>query len=126
MRYVSILILILLASLSAACSDDEGGNPGGLPDKGIVVELSTGQLDTKAHLYSQASLHHVQRVYAVLYHCPEDGSDTTVVASQLLMIPNLGIRRTTNTTTTGRDNRKPKHSNYDCRRWVYSKSPDGL
>lgn len=85
MRYVSILILILLASLSAACSDDEGGNPGGLPDKGIVVELSTGQLDTKAHLYSQASLHHVQRVYAVLYHCPEDGSDTTVVASQLLM-----------------------------------------
>lgn len=91
MRYVSILILILLASLSAACSDDEGGNPGGLPDKGIVVELSTGQLDTKAHLYSQASLHHVNRVYAVLYHCGDmsttdiDPEETTVVASQLLM-----------------------------------------
>ena len=85
MKHVSILILILLASLSAACSDDEDGNLGGLPDKGIVIELSTGQLDTKAHLYSQASLHHVNRIYAVLYHCPEDGGDTTVVASQLLM-----------------------------------------
>lgn len=86
MKHASILILILLASLSAACSDDKGGNSGRLPDKGIVIELSTGQLDTKAHLYSQASLHHVNRVYAVLYHCPEDvGGDTTVVASQLLM-----------------------------------------
>ena len=56
MKHVSILILIFLACLFAGCADEPIDSPEGLPEKGIVVRLTTGQLDTKTHLYSQASL----------------------------------------------------------------------
>ena len=91
MKHVSILILIFLACLFAGCADEPIDSPEGLPEKGIVVRLTTGQLDTKTHLYSQASLHHVTRIYAILYYCGDmtaddiDPEKTKVVASQLLM-----------------------------------------
>ena len=91
MKHVSILILIFLACLFAGCADEPINSPEGLPEKGIVVRLTTGQLDTKTHLYSQASLHHVTRIYAILYYCGDMTADdivpekTKVVASQLLM-----------------------------------------
>lgn len=91
MKHVSILILIFLACLFAGCADEPIDSPEGLPEKGIVVKLTTGQLDTKTHLYSQASLHHVTRIYAILYYCGDmtaddiDTEKTKVVASQLLM-----------------------------------------
>ena len=66
MKHVSLLILIFLASLFVGCADESIDSLDGLPEKGIVVKLTTGQLDTKTHLYSQASLHHVTRVYAIL------------------------------------------------------------
>ena len=55
MKHVSILILIFLACLFAGCADEPIDSPEGLPEKGIVVKLTTGQLDTKTHLYSQAT-----------------------------------------------------------------------
>ena len=91
MKHVSILILIFLACLFAGCADEPIDSPEGLPEKGIVVRLTTGQLDTKTHLYSQASLHHVTQIYAILYYCGDmtaddiDPKKTKVVASQLLM-----------------------------------------
>lgn len=51
MKHVSILILIFLACLFAGCADEPIDSPEGLPEKGIVVRLTTGQLDTKTHLY---------------------------------------------------------------------------
>ena len=90
MKHVHLLILLLLTCFWAGCSDDLTDSPNGLPKKGIVVQLTTGRLDTKAHLYSQASLQHVSRVYAILYYCGETAESeinpetTTVVASQLL------------------------------------------
>ena len=47
MKHVSILILIFLACLFAGCADEPIDSPEGLPEKGIVVKLTTGQLDTK-------------------------------------------------------------------------------
>lgn len=92
MKHVSILFLIFLTCFWAGCSDELIDTPEDLPKKGIVVKLTTGQLDTKTHLYSQASLHHVEKVYAILYYCGEmtetetdiDPDSTTVVTSQLL------------------------------------------
>ena len=75
MKHVSILILIFLACLFAGCADEPIDSPEGLPEKGIVVRLTTGQLDTKTHLYSQASLHHVTRIYAILYYCGDMTAD---------------------------------------------------
>lgn len=91
MKHVSLLILIFLASLFVGCADESIDSPEGLPEKGIVVKLTTGQLDTKTRLYSLASLHHVTRVYAILYYRGDmtaddmDPEKTKVVASQLLM-----------------------------------------
>ena len=91
MKQISLLILIFLTCLFAGCSDDSidiSQEP--VPEKGIVVELTTGQLETKTDLYSQASLHHVKSVYAILYYCGEsttttiDPKTTKVVSSQLL------------------------------------------
>lgn len=92
MKHVSILFLIFLTCFWAGCSDELIDTPEDLPKKGIVVKLTTGQLDTKTHLYSQASLHHVEKVYAILYYCGEmtetetdiDPTKTTVVTAQLL------------------------------------------
>ena len=78
MKHVSILILIFLACLFAGCADEPIDSPEGLPEKGIVVRLTTGQLDTKTHLYSQASLHHVTRIYAILYYCGDMTADDIV------------------------------------------------
>ena len=57
MKHVSILILIFLACLFAGCADEPIDSPEGLPEKGIVVRLTTGQLDTKTHLYSHCLLY---------------------------------------------------------------------
>lgn len=90
MRYVRILFLLFLTCLLAGCSDEEIDDPNALPERGIVLKLTTGQLDTKAHLYSQAGLHHVQQIYALLYYCGDGTTDaidpdqTTVVTSQRL------------------------------------------
>lgn len=94
MKYVNLLILIILTCLFAGCSDDSiETTPEVLPERGIVVKLTTGQLETKTNLYSQASLHHVNRVYAILYRCEDPSTTdmdinpakTKVVTSQLLM-----------------------------------------
>ncbi len=94
MKYVNLLILIILTYLFAGCSDDSiETTPEVLPERGIVVKLTTGQLETKTNLYSQASLHHVNRVYAILYRCEDpfttdmdiNPAKTKVVTSQLLM-----------------------------------------
>ena len=91
MKQISLLILIFLTCLFAGCSDDSidiSQEP--VPEKGIVVKLTTGQLETKTDLYSQASLHHVKSVYAILYYCGDsttttiDPKTTKVVSSQLL------------------------------------------
>lgn len=94
MKYVSLIILIFLTCLTTGCSDDLTDSPDGLPKKGIVVKLTTGRLETKTNLYSQANLQHVNKVYALLYYCGEtiesgiDPETTKVVASQLLMKDN--------------------------------------
>lgn len=91
MKQISLLILIFLTCLFAGCSDDSidiSQEP--VPEKGIVVKLTTGKLETKTDLYSQASLHHVKSVYAILYYCGDsttttiDPKTTKVISSQLL------------------------------------------
>ena len=60
-------MIVALASLwTAGCSDDSL-SPADQPERGIVIRLSAGDLETRTDLTSQANLQHVTEVYAVLY-----------------------------------------------------------
>ena len=65
----SFLSCLIMLALFTRCADDELDGPSdGLPDKGLVVRLSTGGgLETKTSLNSTGAYHHVQEVWAVLY-----------------------------------------------------------
>lgn len=85
-----ILSCIMMAILATACSDDDLYKELEAHKKGIVVKLTSGDMDTKAHLYSQSNWHHVEKVYAILYYCGSNLNATTnpattkVVHSELL------------------------------------------
>lgn len=85
-----ILSCIMMAILATACSDDDLYKELEAHKKGIVVKLTSGDVDTKAHLYSQSNWQHVERVYAILYYCGSDlnaatnPAKTKVVHSELL------------------------------------------
>ena len=65
---IHILFWMLIAALSS-CTDDEIIDvPEPQPQTGIVIRLSTGDLEqTRTDLTSQANLQHVEKVYALLY-----------------------------------------------------------
>lgn len=66
---LTILTGLLVALLFARCADDDNlsGGIDGLPERGIVIRLSTGELDTRTQLTSTGDYHHVEEVWAVLY-----------------------------------------------------------
>ena len=66
---LTILSGLLVALLFARCADDDNlsGGIDGLPERGIVIRLSTGELDTRTELTSTGDYHHVEEVWAVLY-----------------------------------------------------------
>lgn len=66
---LTILSGLLVALLFARCADDDdlSGGIDGLPERGIVIRLSTGELDTRTQLTSTGDYHHVKEVWAVLY-----------------------------------------------------------
>ena len=66
---LTILTGLLVALLFARCADDDNlsGGIDGLPERGIVIRLSTGELDTRTQLTSTGDYHHVKEVWAVLY-----------------------------------------------------------
>ena len=75
---IRILSLWLAALCFGACTDDDliDGTPTPEPETGIVIRLSAGDLEqTRTELTSQANLHHVQSVYAILYKENADKSD---------------------------------------------------
>ena len=67
---LTILSGLLVALLFARCADDDNlsGGIDGLPERGIVIRLSTGELDTRTQLTSTGDYHHVEEVWAVLYN----------------------------------------------------------
>lgn len=65
-QFLSYMIVALAALWTAGCSDDSL-SPADQPERGIVIRLSTGDLETRTDLTSQANLQHVTEVYAVLY-----------------------------------------------------------
>ena len=73
---LTILSGLLVALLFARCADDDNlsGGIDGLPERGIVIRLSTGELDTRTQLTSTGDYHHVEEVWAVLYKL-EEGTD---------------------------------------------------
>ena len=73
---IHILFWMLIAALSS-CTDDEIIDvPEPQPQTGIVIRLSAGDLEqTRTDLTSQANLHHVQSVYAILEKENADKSD---------------------------------------------------
>ena len=73
---IHILFWMLIAALSS-CTDDEIIDvPEPQPQTGIVIRLSAGDLEqTRTDLTSQANLHHVQSVYAILYKENAEKSD---------------------------------------------------
>lgn len=73
---LTILSGLLVALLFARCADDDNlsGGIDGLPERGIVIRLSTGELDTRTQLTSTGDYHHVEEVWAVLYKL-KDGAD---------------------------------------------------
>ena len=70
---LTILSGLLVALLFARCADDDNlsGGIDGLPERGIVIRLSTGELDTRTQLTSTGDYHHVEEVWAVLYKLEE-------------------------------------------------------
>ena len=74
----SFLSCLIMLALFTRCADDELDGPSdGLPDKGLVVRLSTGGgLETKTPLNSTGAYHHVKEVWAVLYKWNEKTSTT--------------------------------------------------
>ena len=75
----SFLSCLIMLALFTRCADDELDGPSdGLPDKGLVVRLSTGGgLETKTTLNSTGAYHHVQEVWAVLYKLDASATDPT-------------------------------------------------
>ena len=66
--FLSILFTSLVACFFlAGCSDDPFEGTGDLPERGIIIQLSTGNLETKTDLTSSANLHNVREVYACLF-----------------------------------------------------------
>ena len=75
---IRILSLWLAALCFGACTDDDliDGTPTPEPETGIVIRLSAGDLEqTRTDLTSQANLHNVQSVYAILYKENAEKSD---------------------------------------------------
>lgn len=94
---LTILSGLLVALLFARCADDDNlsGGIDGLPERGIVIRLSTGELDTRTQLTSTGDYHHVEEVWAVLYKLeegvsPEDATNENYkyVTKDLLGDPN--------------------------------------
>ena len=75
----SFLSCLIMLALFTRCADDELDGPSdGLPDKGLVVRLSTGGgLETKTTLNSTGAYHHVKEVWAVLYKLKTSATDPT-------------------------------------------------
>lgn len=75
----SFLSCLIMLALFTRCADDELDGPSdGLPEKGLVVRLSTGGgLETKTQLTSTGAYHHVQEVWAVLYKLKASATDPT-------------------------------------------------
>ena len=75
----SFLSCLIMLALFTRCADDELDGPSdGLPDKGLVVRLSTGGgLETKTPLNSTGAYHHVKEVWAVLYKLDASATDPT-------------------------------------------------
>lgn len=72
----SFLSCLIMLALFTRCADDELDGPSdGLPEKGLVVRLSTGKLDTKTQLTSTGNYHHVQEVWAVLYRLKDNATE---------------------------------------------------
>ena len=76
-QFLSYMIVALAALWMAGCSDDSL-SPADQPERGIVIRLSSGDLETRTDLTSQANLQHVTEVYAVLY---EGTGDTATFVS---------------------------------------------
>lgn len=81
-QFLSYMIVALAALWMAGCSDDSL-SPADQPERGIVIRLSTGDLETRTDLTSQANLQHVTEVYAVLYK--ETGDTATFVSVEKLL-----------------------------------------
>ena len=82
---IRILSLWLAALCFGACTDDDliDGTPTPEPETGIVIRLSAGDLEqTRTELTSQANLHNVKEVYALLYQ--GHGDDATFYACDKL------------------------------------------
>ena len=80
-QFLSYMIVALTALWMAGCSDDSL-SPADQPERGIVIRLSTGDLETRTDLTSQANLQHVTEVYAVLYE--GTGDNATFVSVEKL------------------------------------------
>lgn len=79
--------LSLLACLLAGCRDEMAEvTPDGHPDGSIVLSISTeSKADTRTVLQGSHDLHHVEKVYAVLYQ--GNGDDAAYVYHQILTTP---------------------------------------
>lgn len=79
--------LSLLACLLAGCRDEMAEvTPDGHPDGSIVLSISTeSKADTRTVLKGSHDLHHVEKVYAVLYQ--GKGDDAAYVCHQILTTP---------------------------------------
>lgn len=77
--FLSILFTSLVACFFlAGCSDDDMPKPE--QETGIVIQLSTGAMETKSILMGSYNLHNVSSVYAILYK--GEGDDATYVCHQ--------------------------------------------
>ena len=88
-QFLSYMIVALAALWMAGCSDELGDQPADQPDRGIVIRLSTGDLETRTDLTSQANLQHVTEVYALLYEGTGDAA-TFVSVEKLDWDPSAG------------------------------------
>lgn len=67
-QFLAYMIMTLAALWTVGCSDDSlSDSPADQPERGIVIRLSTGDLETRTDLTSQANLQHVEKVYACLF-----------------------------------------------------------
>ena len=82
-QFLAYMIMTLAALWTVGCSDDSlSDDPTDQPERGIVIRLSTGDLETRTDLTSQANLQHVTEVYAVLYE--ETGDEAAFVSVEKL------------------------------------------
>ena len=86
-QFLAYMIMTLAALWTVGCSDDSlSDSPADQPERGIVIRLSTGDLETRTDLTSQANLQHVTEVYAVLYKVT--GDNATFVSVEKLLKKN--------------------------------------